>query len=281
MPVGSNPTGISISPQRRRDIYEVCVKHGKVLSNFLSPKPLFLYSFLLDIIIVEDDPYYCLQYPCYEPGATDQSQDTLPTDNFLAALIPSFLSMDYQGRVIRLESFSKTLFPGLRLGYFVANPAFIERLLRATEVETQDPAGLSQVFVLGLLRQWTVDGYLQWLQTLRSQYRMRRDWLVNAIAANFELIDETESSNALTRRYTACVKDNNGESKVVFRFVDPTAGMFLWATFLLPTVSRFVEIEEYGASHDAEQTFASELWEALCRELVSQTTLFLFHMRVD
>jgi hypothetical protein len=40
----------------------------------------------------------------------------------------------------------QTLSPGNRLGYFVANPVFIERLLRATEVETQAPSGWSQVF---------------------------------------------------------------------------------------------------------------------------------------
>ncbi|KAH6685479.1 pyridoxal phosphate-dependent transferase [Plectosphaerella plurivora] len=74
-------------------------------------------------------------YPGYSPTA--QSALTFkakePSD-FIASLIPSFLSLNVEGRVIRLESFSKTLFPGLRLGYFITNPYFIERLLRAIEL---------------------------------------------------------------------------------------------------------------------------------------------------
>jgi DNA-binding transcriptional MocR family regulator len=39
----------------------------------------------------------------------------------------------------------QTIGPGLRLGYFICNPLFAERLVRATEVVTQSPSGLSQV----------------------------------------------------------------------------------------------------------------------------------------
>ena len=135
------------------------------------------------MIIVEDDPYFFIQYPGYETEGPKPDHSVQPNNEFLKTLAPSFLQYDYQGRVIRLESFSKSLFPGLRLGYFIANPMFIERLLRATEVETQDPAGLSQAFVLSLLQRWGVDGYLVWLQRLQLQYQTRRDWLLDAFHA--------------------------------------------------------------------------------------------------
>ncbi|KXH25924.1 hypothetical protein CSAL01_04478 [Colletotrichum salicis] len=96
VPVGSNPTGITISTQRRREIYKICVE--------------------CDIIIVEDDPYYFLQYPGYGTFV-ETSFTPKPIPEFLKTLVPTFLSMDTQGRVIRLDSFSKTLFPGLRLGF--------------------------------------------------------------------------------------------------------------------------------------------------------------------
>lgn len=229
----------------------------------------FLNMLSQDIIIVEDDPYYALQYSAFKPGSPGAAQEELPIDRFVASLIPSFLSIDRQGRVIRLESFSKTLFPGLRLGYFIANPMFTERLLRATEVETQDPAGLSQLFVLGLLQQWTIDGYLLWLQGLQFQYRERRDWLVRAIEGNFELIDESEHLSSSARKYKACVRSQGGEMMTVFRFVDPTAGMFLWAQFLLQGISRFSEIKAANTESDPEQAFASEFWHALNKEQVS------------
>jgi aromatic amino acid aminotransferase I len=66
-------------------------------------------------------------------------------------MVKSFLTIDVQGRVVRLDTFSKTLAPGARLGWFTGSKMFIERLLRGTEVQTQMPSGISSV-------SWTVLG---------------------------------------------------------------------------------------------------------------------------
>ncbi|KAH6691477.1 pyridoxal phosphate-dependent transferase [Plectosphaerella plurivora] len=256
--VGSNPTGITISAARRREIYELSVKY--------------------DLIIVEDDPYYFLQYPGYNPSAqtTSTFKAKEPSD-FIGSLIPSFLSLDIEGRVIRLESFSKTLFPGLRLGYFIANPTFIERLLRATEVETQDPAGLSQAFILSLFGNWGVDGYLQWLQRLQFQYQTRRNWLLDAFYANFVVLPAAESPVADAQGLVACIKSQSDQSlRPVFSFVDPGAGMFVWSEFYFEGVTRFAEIEKEGGE-DPEQAFAGELWKAWATELVLLTPGSYYH----
>ncbi|KAL4911473.1 hypothetical protein BDW74DRAFT_172932 [Aspergillus multicolor] len=258
--VGSNPTGLSISRERRKEIYDVCVE--------------------FDIIIVEDDPYYFLQYPSYNPSSTTTPQETkftpLDTTTFLNTLTPSFLSLDTQARVIRLESFSKTLFPGLRLGYFIANPLFTERLLRATEVETQDPAGLSQAFILALLRKWGVDGYLEWLQRLQEQYRVRRDWLVGAFYKYFKVLPAGESPVPKAEGFVACLETFAGLTPV-FSFIDPEAGMFVWSKWYFKDVSRFAEISSDSGNVDPEQTFATELWEALATELVLLTPGSYYH----
>ncbi|KAL4955705.1 pyridoxal phosphate-dependent transferase [Aspergillus filifer] len=258
--VGSNPTGATISTQRRTEIYDVCVE--------------------FDIILVEDDPYYFLQYPNYNPSQqtqpTDSDSPPLSTSDFLKTLTPSFLSLDTQGRVIRLESFSKTLFPGLRLGYFIANTTFTERLLRATEVETQDPAGLSQAFVLGLLSKWGVDGYLTWLQRLQAQYRVRRDWLVRAFYENFVVLSARESPIPKAGGLVACLRSQAGELKPVFSFIDPTAGMFIWSKFYFSFVPRFNEIQKMD-DIDPEQSFATELWKAWANELVLLTPGSYYH----
>ena len=54
--------------------------------------------------------------------------------SFLAAPSPALKSLDRDGRVIYVGSFSKSLFPGLRLGYLVGSEAFIReaRALRAS-----------------------------------------------------------------------------------------------------------------------------------------------------
>ncbi len=54
--------------------------------------------------------------------------------SFLRAPLPALKSLDPDGRVIYVGSFSKSIFPGLRLGYLVGAPAFIReaRALRAS-----------------------------------------------------------------------------------------------------------------------------------------------------
>jgi aromatic amino acid aminotransferase I len=171
-----------------------------------------------------------------------------PPAQFLKELTPSFLSMDTEGRVIRLDSFSKTIFPGLRLGYFIANPVFIERLLRATEVETQDPAGLSQAFVTGLLDQWGVNGYFNWLQHLKTQYERRRNWLLEAFHSNFVVLPAAESPLTSAQGLVVCLPKQGGS-----------------------------ELEGQADVQDPEQAFAHELWMEMVEASVLLTPGSYYH----
>ncbi|KAM6516792.1 hypothetical protein FSOLCH5_007734 [Fusarium solani] len=246
--VGSNPSGVTMATERRQKIYDLAVKY--------------------DVIIVEDDPYYFLQFPTYEIGAPSESHEVSNQD-FVASLQPSFLRYDYQGRVIRLDSFSKSLAPGLRLGFFVANPLFTERLLRATEIETQDPSGPSQAIVLSLLQTWTMDGYLGWLQNLRLQYQARRDWMIDAFAQHFDLIPGARSAVPNANGIVASLAPKNGTSPVpIFSFVPPTGGMFIWGDFYLSQNPRFKELQADATISDPERSFADELWAKLTDALV-------------
>ena len=69
-------TGVVTPLHRRQQIYAVCQKH--------------------DIVILEDDPYFYLQF---------SASSTAPRG--LHNLGASYLSLDIDGRVIRLDSFSK------------------------------------------------------------------------------------------------------------------------------------------------------------------------------
>lgn len=57
----------------------------------------------------------------------------------------SFLSMDDDGRVVRLDTFSKVLAPGLRVGWAAAPPALASKLTSALMANTLGPPSVSQV----------------------------------------------------------------------------------------------------------------------------------------
>ena len=163
VPTGQNPTGATQSCERRKAIYAVAEKH--------------------DLCILEDEPYYFLQMEKYIPGQKHLAVDmkSIPNEQFLNTLIPSYLSMDTSGRVIRLDSFSKIIAPGTRVGWITGPEQLLERFLRHAEVSTQSPSGISQIVLYKLLEEtWGHGGFLEWLMYIRSEYTRRRDIIVAA-----------------------------------------------------------------------------------------------------
>ncbi|KAK2610974.1 hypothetical protein N8I77_004359 [Diaporthe amygdali] len=162
VPSGGNPTGATMGTQRRKDIYAVCQKH--------------------DVFILEDEPYYYLQMEPYNRGGKSvEAAAPESVEGFLDSLIPSLLSMDTDGRVLRMDSFSKVVIPGSRMGWVTGSEQIIERYIRHAEVASQGPAGLSQVVLHKLLDEhWGHEGYFRWLMNLRIEYTKRRDALLRA-----------------------------------------------------------------------------------------------------
>jgi aromatic amino acid aminotransferase I len=161
VPSGQNPTGATQGEQRRRDIYKVCQKH--------------------DIFILEDEPYYFIQMQPYTGQNKPGVQPPASIEEFLGGLIPSLLSMDVDGRVMRHDSFSKVVVPGSRVGWVTASEQIIERYIRHAECCSQGPSGFSQLAMWKLLdEEWGHEGYLQWLMNLRLEYTKRRDGLLAA-----------------------------------------------------------------------------------------------------
>ncbi|KAL4791530.1 pyridoxal phosphate-dependent transferase [Aspergillus venezuelensis] len=161
IPTGQNPTGATQSVERRREIYKVSQKH--------------------DLYIIEDEPYYFLQMQPYTGADSAPVPPPANHEEFLKSLIPSYLSLDVDGRVLRMESFSKVLTPGSRTGWVIGSEQIIERFLRNTEVSAQHPSGISQLIFFKLLDEhWGHAGYLDWLINLRMQYTSRRDIMVQA-----------------------------------------------------------------------------------------------------
>jgi aromatic amino acid aminotransferase I len=161
IPSGQNPTGATQGTQRRKDIYKVCQKH--------------------DVYILEDEPYYFLQMQPYTGANSPDVPAPASNEEFLKALVPTLLSMDVDGRVMRMDSFSKVIAPGTRVGWITASKQIAERFTRANETSSQNPSGISQAVLYKLLDEgWGHSGYLEWLIHLRLEYTRRRDAILGA-----------------------------------------------------------------------------------------------------
>jgi aromatic amino acid aminotransferase I len=161
VPSGQNPTGATQSTDRRKAVYKVAQKH--------------------DMFILEDEPYYFLQMQPYTGAGAPDAPAPANNNEFLRALVPTLISMDTDGRVMRLDSFSKVIAPGTRVGWITASEQIVERFVRHNETSNQNPSGLSQIILYKILDEsWGHDGYLKWLINLRLEYTKRRNVILAA-----------------------------------------------------------------------------------------------------
>ncbi|SCU84077.1 LANO_0C00320g1_1 [Lachancea nothofagi CBS 11611] len=186
VPTGQNPTGSSLSDNRKIEIYRIAQKH--------------------DLLILEDEPYYFLQMDHYQREATSRKVTHFKSQSeFLDSLAKSFISLDTDGRVIRMDSFSKVLAPGTRLGWLVASKKILRVYNQLHEMTIQNPSGFSQAIVAGTLNRWGQEGFLDWLLGLRREYSEKRDIAIDGL---FKHLPKTP----------------------IFRINPPTAGMFFTIT---------------------------------------------------
>ncbi|EEB09965.1 kynurenine/alpha-aminoadipate aminotransferase, putative [Pediculus humanus corporis] len=160
-PTGANPTGVILSTERKKEIYKLACKYN--------------------LIILEDDPYYYLHF-----------DDTRPV---------SFLSLDTEGRVLRFDSFSKIMSPGIRLGFVTGPKQLISRIELHVQAGALHACSLSQVIIDSFLEKWGFDGFFEHLESVRKYYKRKKEMMIAAAE----------------KHLTGLAEWNN-----------PTAGMFLW-----------------------------------------------------
>lgn len=95
--------------------------------------------------------------------------------------LASLQGIDDGGRVIYIGTFSKVLFPGLRLGYAVVPPELLDAVLSARLLSDWHPAALQEGVVTDFLEE---GHFAQHLRRMRQHYRGARDALVEALRAN-------------------------------------------------------------------------------------------------
>lgn len=139
VPTFANPSGATLPLERRRALLDLASREG--------------------LLIVEDDVYRDLAYDGPPP--------------------PSLFSLAPVGPVIRLGSFSKTLAPGLRVGWMLADPAMIARFVNSGLL---DSGGGTQHFASLVVETFLAMGlYDAHLERACLGYRKRRDALLAAL----------------------------------------------------------------------------------------------------
>jgi 2-aminoadipate transaminase len=138
IPTFQNPSGRTLSSERRRRLLELARQH--------------------ELRVLEDDPYGLVRYEG-EP-------------------LPTLLELDGDSTVMYSSSFSKTIAPGLRVGYFVL-PEPLEQELEALAVSTYiTPVLLGQATVFEFLRRGNLEPNLERVTALLGA---RRDAMLEAL----------------------------------------------------------------------------------------------------
>ena len=137
-----NPAGVTMSLARRKKILEVAQK--------------------FEVFILEDNPYDKLRFEG-EP-------------------IPSIYSLDNEGYVISLGTFSKILCPGLRLAWILGNKEIIEKLVIMKQATDLCTTVLNQLIAYEYCRQSDID------ENIKSNveiYRRKRNAMLEALDKYF------------------------------------------------------------------------------------------------
>jgi 2-aminoadipate transaminase len=147
LPNFQNPTGVTIPVERRKELVELADRYG--------------------VPIVEDDPYGEL---CFE-----------------GSKLPSVQSLDsqfrgegspYNGNVIYLGTFSKTLAPGIRLAWTIAAPQVIAKMALAKQSVDLNTAVFTQAVAYEVARGAIYD---QHIQEICDLYRERRTVMLDTL----------------------------------------------------------------------------------------------------
>lgn len=133
-----NPAGCTLSALKREALVKLAAEH--------------------DFLIFEDDPYR--ELPFAEPPP------------------PTMLSLDGNGRVIHASSFSKTVSPGVRMGYLAGTEALIADLIRTANENYISPNMLAGSICNELCRSGALDANIKFA---KKELQARRDAMVGAL----------------------------------------------------------------------------------------------------
>lgn len=142
IPDFQNPSGRTWSLERRQGLIELANRHN--------------------VIVLEDNPYGELRYD--------------------GEAMPSIKSLDTEGRVVYLGTFSKTFCPGLRIGWVAANEPLISKYVMVKQGADLQTNSMSQRELSLFIEKYDFDGHID---NLIALYRERRDVMIGAMRKYF------------------------------------------------------------------------------------------------
>jgi 2-aminoadipate transaminase len=148
LPNFHNPAGVTLALERRQRVVELAGRYG--------------------VPLIEDDPYGQLRY----------EGEHLPPLVVLDGQLQTLSGLPYSGNVVYLSTFSKTLAPGLRLGWVVAPTEVIQRLVQAKQGADLHTSMFAQMVAFEVARGGFLDRHVR---CIRSVYRQRRDAMLTAL----------------------------------------------------------------------------------------------------
>jgi 2-aminoadipate transaminase len=152
LPNFQNPGGVTMSLERRKQLVKQSNLHG--------------------IPIIEDDPYGQLRFEGeHQPPLVLLDRQNMSND-------PTY----QLGNIIYLSTFSKTLAPGLRLGWIVAPPDVISKLVQLKQSADLHSSTFNQVVAYEVAKDGFIDEHVR---TIRRVYRERRDVMLAAMQEFF------------------------------------------------------------------------------------------------
>lgn len=129
IPNFQNPSGVTMSLEKRKRLYELAKAHG--------------------CMIIEDNPYGDLRY---------YGED-----------VPSIKSWDTDGIVIYSGSFSKVISPGIRVGFMVAPKAAMAKMIICKQGQDVHTTMWSQMICNEYMTKYDFEGHLSFLRKLYTQ----------------------------------------------------------------------------------------------------------------
>jgi 2-aminoadipate transaminase len=152
LPNFQNPSGSTLSLERRKKLVELADKYG--------------------VPIVEDDPYGQLRY----------EGEHLPSVVQLDSQMRGPNGGTYTGNVIYMSTFSKLLAPGLRLAWVIAPPQVIRKLVMTKQAADLHTATFNQLIAFEVGKGGFIDEHVK---TIRAVYKERRDVMLDTMAEVF------------------------------------------------------------------------------------------------
>lgn len=129
IPNFQNPSGITMSHEKRKGVYELCKKHG--------------------VLILEDNPYGDLR--------------------FTGEDIPCIKSLDTDGIVVYAGSFSKVVAPGIRVGFVIAPEEIIRKMVVCKQGEDVHTNIWAQSVCHHFMTEYDYEGHLRKLRDIYKQ----------------------------------------------------------------------------------------------------------------